>query len=111
MKLNVAERLQVRTYLPKESDFATVKIIRELDNNLILSADESKQIDAKTEIKDGKSWTGWNPKKAEKLVKDVKMGEIVTKIVVDKLEDLNKTKKLTIADIALYEKFIENKKA
>lgn len=110
MKLNVAERLQAKSYLPTEADFATVKIIRGLEEDLALSEEESKKIEMKVSVQDGQVRANWNPDKAEKVIKDVKMGEIATKIVVDKLEELNKTKKLTKADISLYEKFVENKK-
>jgi len=110
MKLNVADRLQAKSYLPTEADFATVKIIRDLEESLALSEEESKEIEMKISVQDGQIRANWNAEKAKKVIKDIKMGEIATKIVVDKLEELNKEEKLTQADISLYEKFIENKK-
>lgn len=110
MKLNVAERLQAQTYLPIEADFATVKIIRDLEKELEMSNEENKEIEMNVSVKNGQARANWNPEKAKKVIKDVKMGEIATKIVVDKLEELNKEKRLTKADISLYEKFVENKK-
>lgn len=107
MKLTIGERIRVGELLPKESDFTTLKILRELELRLSFSEEEIKKYKIVTNY--ATMNTFWDPLEASREF-EIKMGEIVTKIITDKLVLLEKEKKLTRADYTLYKKFVENKK-
>ena len=107
MKLNIGERIRVEKLLPKEANFSTWKIIRDLENELSFSEKETKSCNIRDVMIMGELFTKWDD---ETFEKEVKFGEITTKMVVDKLKKLEEGGKLTKNDIPLYEKFVENKK-
>lgn len=107
MKLTIAERIRVGALLPEESDFTTLKILRELELKLSFSEEEIKEYKIVTNL--ATMNTHWDPLEASREF-EIKMGEIVTKMITDKLVLLEKGKRLTRADYTLYKKFVEIKK-
>jgi len=105
MKLTVFERLILLNILPKEGNFVTLKIVRELREGLSFDEKEIKEIDLKI---DDKGNATWNPAKDKN--KDVEIGGQANKIIVETLEKLDKDNKLTESHLSVYEKFIENNK-
>ena len=105
MKLTVFERLMLLNILPKEGNFVTLKIVRELREGLSFNEKEIKELDLKI---DDKGNATWNPAKDKN--KDVEIGGQANKIIVETLEKLDKDKKLTESHLSVYEKFIENNK-
>jgi len=101
MKLTLGERFIVLGILPKESNFATLRISRELQKVLAPTEKEFKEF----EIHQEGDQLKWNKKGIEEI--EIEIGEKATDIVVDALKELDKTKKLTAQHVSLWEKFCE----
>jgi len=106
MKLNVLERILLGNMLSKcESDFTTLRLVRQVRETLSFSDREAKMLNF---IPDGKT-LNWNP------AADLEIGEVeilisdtVAGIIKKMLTDLNDAAKLTEQFFSLYEKFIAN---
>ena len=100
MILNVVERLIVLSVLPKEGDYATLKILRELRMNLGFSEDEFKQWGIVNDPKNNSiSWE-------ESGETEIPIGEKATDIIVGALKSLDKNGKLEEQMFDIYERFI-----
>ena len=99
MELSVLERLVLLQYLPREGDYTTVKIIRQLRENLSFSEEEHALLQFKTE---GTSmrWTPGLPPR------DISIGGKATSVIVDTFKALDRQKKLPQDCLDLYERFI-----
>ncbi len=102
MKLILLERFTTLGILPKESNFATLKIVRELQEALSLSEAEVKEFELK---QDGGQYK-WNKKGNEE--REIKIGEKATDIIVEALKELDNSKKLTPNHVPLWEKFVKD---
>lgn len=102
MELTVAERLVLANVLPAEGNFTTLRLVRKLREALSFDDAEHKEL----EFAQAGDRISWNPEKAEKLMKDVEVGEIMTQTIKDALKKMNDEKKLKEEHISLYEKFI-----
>ena len=101
MKLNVLERLTLLQILPKESNFATLMIVKNLTSSLGLSEADYKEF----EVKQEESQIIWNQKGNEE--REIKIGEKATDIIIESLKKLDEEKKLTEQHFSLYEKFVK----
>ena len=101
MKMNVLERLILLGILPKESNFATLMIVKNLTSSLGLSEDDYKEF----EIKQEENQIIWNQKGNEE--REIKIGEKATDIIIESLKKLDEEKKLTEQHFSLYEKFVK----
>jgi len=101
LKLSVFERINLLSILPKEGDFTTLKIIRQLREDLSFTEEEHKALQFEV-FEDGR--ITWNAKAAKD--KDIKIGKKAESIIREKLEELNKQKKLRDEHFTLYEKFV-----
>ncbi len=101
MKLNVQERLALLNTLPKEGDFTTLKIVRELRENLSFSEQEHKGHEIVVNNETGR--VRWN---TNGQTKDVPFGAKAKVIVVDALTKLDGKKALTELHLSVYEKFV-----
>ena len=108
MKMNLAvfERLVLLSILPKEGNFITLKIVRQLREGLSFNEKEIKEV--KLSIDPEKGNATWDASKDPN--KEVEIGREAKKIIVDALEKLDKDSKLTQEHFSLYEKFVEEKK-
>ena len=101
VSLNVSERLHLIPVLPQESNFVTLRMIRELVGKLGLSAAEFEEFGVKQEgnkmFWDEKADTG----------KEFEFGLAETEIIVGALKEADANKKLLAAHIPLYEKFVK----
>jgi hypothetical protein len=102
MLLSVYERLLLLNILPKEGDLTTLKIVRDLKEDLSFSEEEHKALQFKRENGN----TMW--KENADIGKDISIGEKANDIIVDSLKALNKAKKLQESHIELYERFVKN---
>ena len=100
MKLNVLERIVASQILPKEGSFTNLKLIRVTKEELSFTEEENKALEF-TQVGERLNWK-------EGIVKDKEFyfGEVVTKLIVDKLKELDKSEDLTENHFSLYEKFI-----
>jgi len=102
MKLLVHERLNLMGILPKEGDFLTLKILRELQQALSFTEEEHSLFNFQQE---GESVKWDQPEDMEKAYPDIPVGKKAEGIIVEALEKLNNDKKLTEQFFSLYEKF------
>ena len=102
MKLDVGERIRLLGILPEKGNLLTLKIVRELRDDLSFSEKEHK--DFKIVAKEDR--ITWDDKAKEK---EVRFGEQANKIIVDKLKDMDEKEELTLPDLNLWEKFMGEK--
>ncbi len=100
MILTVLERLTTLRILPKEGNFANLKILNDLRMNLSYTEEETKEWGI--DINQEKQTVSWE----ENGEADIPIGEKATGIIVDELRNLDKQNKLTNDMISIYEKFI-----
>jgi hypothetical protein len=98
-KLNVGERLIILQILPKEGNFATLRLIRELNGKVGFSADELIEF----EVKQEGDKVSWNAKGIEEIPIDFKEKEI--EIIEKELKKLDKESKLEFRHFSIFEKF------
>jgi predicted transcriptional regulator len=102
MKLDVRERIILSQILPKEGSFTNLKLIRVMQEELSFSEAENKILD----FKQAEDRLTWSEDTVEQ--KDIKFGEVIEKLIVSKLTELDKEEKLTNEHFSLCEKFMEN---
>jgi hypothetical protein len=127
MKLSVLERLILLNLLPVEGSFTNLKLLRIARENLSFNEEENKALAFRQEG----SQMVWNdfatfnkstgellegtPALVERAMnerrtvvgeKEVEIGEVVTKMVVEELKKLDREEKLKNEHMSLYEKFI-----
>jgi hypothetical protein len=103
MELKVYERLILLAILPKEGNFITLKVIRQLREALSFTEEEIKVLNFVQNVEEEK--VTWDLA-ADKPV-EIKIGEKATDIIVEALKKLDKEMKLTDEHYGLYEKFVE----
>jgi len=100
MNLSVLERLMVLKVLPKEGNFAALKILTNLRLSLSFTEEEIKEWGIVSDVAGGR--TTWNVEG----VAEIPIGEKATDIIVMALKKLDHEKKLAVEDMGIYEKFI-----
>lgn len=110
MKLNIIERLALMRILPAESDFATVRIVRDIKKKLGFTAEEVEKwkINTVTEkIDQGRtiSQVTWN--KEEDTDADIKLVRVEREIIIKQLEELDNKKQASEIFVDLYDKVKE----
>lgn len=98
-RLDIRERLLLFHILPLEGNIVTLKIIRDLKNQLGITEEEYKAAEMK---KDGETFT-WNNEAVQS--KEFHIGDVAAGIIKDALLSLNKDNKLKEEMISLYDKF------
>jgi len=89
--------------LPVEGSVMTIRILRDLKDELGFSEEEVK----KSKLKEVPGGVQWDAGVVEKMHKDVPMGEKARDIIRESLEGLEKQKKLKLKFLDLYERFVE----
>ena len=102
VKLNMYERVVAMSLLPKEGNFITLKIIRELQMELAPTEEEAKICGLEDLPGGGIKAQDWFLVKEKEIV----FGDIAKALIVDALKKLDETEKLTNDHFTLYEKFI-----
>lgn len=104
MKLTILERIMLLGLLPKEGNFLTLRMVRELREELSFSEQENKDFNLVLNTETGNvTWsveTGTNPEK------DVSIGTKMKALIVELLTALDADNKLTEQHCSLYEKFV-----
>jgi hypothetical protein len=103
IQLSVFERVILLNILPKQGSFNTLKILRELKEDLSFSEKENQALQFKTDA--GK--VEWQ-QEADKP-KSLDFGETAIGIIKKELTDLDKKELLTEQHLSVYEKFINIK--
>ena len=102
MELTVMERLVLLSILPKEGNFLTLKLVRQLREALSFDELENKRFNF---VQDGDQ-VRWN--ESEKQEKEIEIGEKMTDLIVETLKGLDERKVLKEEQFTLYEKFVES---
>jgi len=102
MKLSVNGRLILLGVIPLQGDFTTLKIIRDMRDELSFSEEEHKKLKFRQE----ETMVFWEEELEDK---EINFGEKATDIIVDAFKKLNDQKKLRIEHMELYERFVGDK--
>jgi len=100
IEMSIPERLHLMGILPKEGNFLTLRVTRELVSKVGFSADEIKEY----EIKEDNGFVQWNPSKNTDNGIEFLDSEI--DIIKTALIKLDKEQKLDMNTFAIYEKFM-----
>ncbi|MBA7491250.1 hypothetical protein ES702_01795 [subsurface metagenome] len=110
MKLNIPERLALLNVLPQQGGVVTLRIVRELQNQLSFTEEEMEEYKIKnTMLPNGGATVNWNPKlTAEKKdIKDIKIGKTAKSVIKQQLTRLDSQGQLHISMLPIYDRFIE----
>jgi hypothetical protein len=100
MELNIPERLNVLSLLPKEGTYANIKEVRKAREIIALNSDDLKAIDfVPAEDK-------YDPVKADNYYRDIPISEWVTNTIQGILVKKSTDGKLAIELMSVYEKFV-----
>jgi len=99
MKLSVGDRLILLGVIPQQGDFTTLKIVRNMRDELSFSEEEHKIL----KIRQEGEMMFWEEGLEDK---EINFGEKATDIIVDAFKKLNDQKKLRIEQMELYERFV-----
>ena len=105
MKLNVIERLVLLGMLPAEGSYSNLKLLRIAKESLSFDERENKILNFRVEAFGDEQRTVWNEGVEDK---EVKIGEIVTQMIVKALKKLDDEENLKAEHESLYEKFIKS---
>jgi hypothetical protein len=100
MKVAVGERIRLLAMLPDVGSILTLKIVRELRSELSFSEEDHKTFNLQSH-EDRITWDDNAPEK------EIEFGEKAMEIVKARLTELNDTEQLTVADVTLWDKFME----
>ncbi len=104
MELNIQDRLILLNVLPKEGDFTTLKILRDLQS--ALSFNEKELAALKIESVEGQG-TRWDLTAANELSRvEIPIGGRANAMIVDAFQKLSEAKKLTFDHLGTFEKFV-----
>ena len=103
VSLSFVARFALLQMLPVEGSVMTIRILRDLKDELGFSEEEVK----KSKLKEVPGGVQWDAGMVAKMHKDVPMGEKARDIIRESLEGLEKQKKLKLEFLDLYERFVE----
>jgi len=99
--LTVSERMALLSILPREKGIVTLRIVRQLREDLSFSEEEIHTL----ELREEGGRTLWRADKAEP--KEVSVGEKATDVVVAALREADREERLVEAHIPLWDRFVE----
>ena len=99
MELNVAERLVLLNILPAEGDLITLRIVQKMRQDLGFTEEEIAALELRQE------GTLYHWKREFDVPHEIALGPKAREIVRERLETLNKEKKLTEQHLSLCDKF------
>ena len=103
MKLNVLERIILLNLFPDKGSFTNLKLIRVAKEKLSFSEEENKALSFQ---QNGEALK-WNDSSIKD--KEFSFGEVIDKLIVNALKELDKNEEIKNEHISLYEKFITEK--
>jgi len=99
LALSVSDRLLLLGMLPKEANFVTLRIVRDLQGELSFSEDEIKALNFRDMPSGGIQWDA-----SGDIPKDIELGDAALKTVKDSFTKMDEEGKLTLIHLALHEK-------
>jgi len=103
VSLSFVDRFALLQVLPVEGSVMTLRILRDLKDELGFSEEEVK----KSKLKEVTGGVQWDAGVVSTMHKDIPMGEKARDIIRESLEGLEKQKKLKLEFLDLYELFVE----
>ena len=103
MKLNVLERIILLNLFPDKGSFTNLKLIRVAKEELSFSEEENKIL----EFQQNNGALKWNDSSIKD--KEFSFGDVIDKLIVNALKELDKNEEIKNEHISLYEKFIIEK--
>lgn len=105
--LSLPERIHLLSLLPGEGEYSSLRITRQLREELSLTEEEHKIFGFSSEIKNGQTQCTWTNAEAAMKPKEFQFQPKALSIVRDALIRLNEAKKLRTEHLSLYEAFVE----
>lgn len=102
MLLSVFERFALLNILPMQGNVATLKIVRQLREDLSFGEDEHKLL----EIESIDGGTKWNRTKEEN--KEVEIGPKALEIIRESYKKLDEKEEVSIEQLDVYTRFMED---
>jgi len=103
--LGIKERFALLAVLPGQGNIMTLRVVRELREELAPSGKEIKAFGIREEKEGNQKSIRWNPEKAKN--KEIAIDDARRSIVTEALRKANKAEILTEDLIPLYERFVE----
>jgi len=100
MKLSVLERLILANVLPKEGDVLSLRIVRQLREELSFSEEEHEKL----QFKNTDGMLQWDADALED--KEISIGAKATQLIKDSLKSMNDSKTLTQDHLPVWDKFM-----
>ena len=107
MVVTVLERLILLGMMPKEGNIITLKLVRDLKDEIGFSDEELVALDLK-QADEGRR-TVWNVEAAERLEKDIDFGIKGAELIIETLKRLDSESALAMDSMSLWEKFVETR--
>jgi hypothetical protein len=101
MQLNVFERLILLNVLPREGGLTTLRIVRDLRDELSFTEAEHEALEMHQEGTEVR----WN--READIAREVEIGPKALQVVLESFGDLDKKKSLALEHLAVYERFLE----
>jgi hypothetical protein len=102
--LSVQDRLMLIDVLPEESNIVTLRLVREIREQVGFKDSELKRLKFRTVVVDGRARIDWDHK--VKIEARVDFSDQAVEIIKSQLQELDGQKKLTEAHLALFDKFV-----
>jgi len=100
MELNVKERIVLNMIMePQSGQYATLKIVRKLREDLSFSEEEIKETGLEGNQDGGLTWK-------KSITKEIAIGEVAMGLIKKQFEKLDKEGKLHETHMDIYEKFV-----
>ena len=103
MQLDIRERLVLLSVLPREGNFVTLKIARDLQDKLSFTEEEHKLY----KFVQSEGRVTWDD--SAQQPKEIAIGEKANDIIVEALKKLDESETLKQDHFSIYEKFVETK--
>ncbi len=100
MLLSIHERLSLLNMLPREGSVITLRILRDFQHDLAVTEEEKKKI----KLKEANGTLTWDD--TLETAKEIEVGDTMKELIVAALKARDASKKLTMQQLPLYERFL-----
>jgi hypothetical protein len=101
MKLNIPDRLLLLGVIPKQGNFLTLKIVKDLIDKISFSSKELEEY----QLTEKNGQVNWKADNTEHE-KDIEISDPEKVVIIDSLKTLDGKKELTLDMLRIYDKFI-----
>jgi hypothetical protein len=101
MKLNIPDRLLLLGVIPKQGNFLTLKIVKDLIDKISFSSKELEEY----QLTEKNGQVNWKTDKTD-YEKDIELSGSEKAVIIDALKNLDGKKELTLDMLRIYDKFL-----